>query len=710
MAKSTQVQIEALWFQYLKPRLPIWLPSLVAFFLYLPAVHGGLVWDDPLFLQHPLYRDPAGWVEALSRPFLLSPNYYRPLAVASFLLSGSAPVINHLVSIALHALNSALVAGLAFWRMSRPSTGSRGYFLALAAGLIYGSHPVLIEGVAFISGRFDLMATAFLLLTLLVETHPPDHRWVRSLIAGLTVFLAALSKEMAVAIVLVLPLWHLSLRVRPNPVLDQATNERAETRGSSWLERLKLVLEVNWPAYLGVALAVLGYLGLRYFNLGYLYAPESGRALDPGSILQHLLLVGRSLSQYVLLTLWPFGLLAPIHHSPLPIPLSDLAAWASLALSLLISYGLLLWIQRDPESGWLAAGAVVALAPVLNLLPLELGGGAFVAERFLVFPLSLIVVAVVLLVARKGVQFVFALVGIWMVAALATVQVTVPRWRSDQALWEWALRRAPLSATPYTNLALEAVDQGDSSRALALAERALQLDPRSANAHDQRGLALFHLGRFKEAELAFAQAVALEADHGLYWSNLAGALREQGRLAEAERLLLEEALRLDPLLGTAHFNLGLVYLSADRPDLANSALRRAIDLLPPARALEVQSFLAQTGDPARWLRLGDLLLSLEDPQGALDAYDQAEQLGSRALDLAVGRSAARIELGELDQAEALLQAAMMSAPEDPRLHNNLGLIAHARGDLQAAREHFERAIELAPEWDGPRKNLDTLER
>lgn len=204
----------------------------------------------------------------------------------------------------------------------------------------------------------------------------------------------------------------------------------------------------------------------------------------------------------------------------------------------------------------------------------------------------------------------------------------MPHWRSDRTLWEWGLRRAPRSYTLYTNLALVAVEQGNPTLGLALAEQALQRDPNEDDARNHRGLALFHLGEYAEAEAAFARAVELAPENGLYWSNLAGALREQGRLEEAERLLLDEALPRRPSLWVTHFNLGLVYLKADRPDLA---------------------------------------------------------------------------------VEALLQGALVGAPEDARLHHNLGLVAQQRGDTEAARSLFERAAELAPQWELPRENLEALE-
>jgi superkiller protein 3 len=276
------------------------------------------------------------------------------------------------------------------------------------------------------------------------------------------------------------------------------------------------------------------------------------------------------------------------------------------------------------------------------------------------------------------------------------------------SLWEWGLQRAPISATPNTNLSLVYTNQGNPDLGLVLADQALQRDPKEANAYNNLGLALFQLGRLQEAESIFRQAIDLEPENPMYWNNLAGALREQDRLAEAEQILLDEALRLDPLLGMVHFNLGLVYLKANRPDLAASALSSALELMPGESAREVGYFLEQTRDPGRWLALGDLLLAKGEVDGALVAFAQADVFGAEPLDLVVGRSAAWITSGDLDQAETALEAALLGAPEDPRLYNNLGLIAQRRGDDEAGRGYFEKAAELAPEWDVPLQNLESL--
>jgi Flp pilus assembly protein TadD len=676
----------------------LWAPALVAFLLYLPALQGGLVWDDSLFLNHPLYRDPAHWAQALSQPFLLSANYFRPLGMATFLLEGAAggtPELRHLVNVLLHVLNSALVTLLVARLAAAGGDQLRARRAALAAGLLYGVHPALLEGVAFISSRFDLLVTAFLLLALLADQRLRGRRWLRPMVVGLAVFLAALSKEMAVAIIAVLPVWHLGVRAERTPEGAGSTEDRQTSTVS---------------VYLAVGLGLVAYLGLRYAALGYLYLPTSGKHLTVGSPWQHVLLVGRSLAEYALLALWPFTTLRPIHFSELPLPAGDIGAWLALVGSGALVAGLIGWIRRDGTTGPFFAAAALALLPVLNVLPLELSGGAFAAERFLLFPLALLALSVGRLLGRGAGPGLWPLLALWLCAAVTVVQLTVPYWQSESALWEWGLRRSPGSPTPHTNLALVAINQGQPAEGLALANQALAIDPEASNAWNQRGLALIHLGRYAEAEAAFAQAIDVEPGNALYWSNLAGALREQGDLGHSERILLAEALRRDDALGMAHFNLGLVYLQGDRPDLAIPAFERAVGLLASEEAAQVEEFLAQSRDPIRWLRLGELLVAHGDPRGALVAFAQAQEMGAPSVDAAVGRSTALIVLQEWEDAEASLHAALLTAPQDARAYNNLGLIAEARGHTEDARRLFERSIALAPEWQTPQQNLERLGR
>ncbi|MBN2449006.1 MAG: hypothetical protein JXR77_01375, partial [Lentisphaeria bacterium] len=155
-------------------RLARWaalLPPLAVVLLYLPARHHGLVWDDELFLgpraPEPLAQ--ALW-DALAQPFELSANFYRPAAMLSFLLdrglADGAPWALHLHNALLHAA-SALLVTVVSRRLLPDGAGTAGTgrlapWLPALAGLAYAAHPALVEAVAFVSGRFDLLLAFFL--------------------------------------------------------------------------------------------------------------------------------------------------------------------------------------------------------------------------------------------------------------------------------------------------------------------------------------------------------------------------------------------------------------------------------------------------------------------------------------------------------------------------------------------------------------------
>ncbi len=592
-------RIKFKWFKKIDHRWLVAAPALIVAVVYLPALSNGLVWDDITFLSDlPLYRDPALWMDALRQPFVISANYFRPLALLTFVaelrIGGLNPTLFHLTNVLLHALNTALVAVLArhLWS-SDDGDDAAGDWLAVGAGLLYGLHPALLEGVTFVSSRFDLLLTAFLLLALVADVTLRQRRVARALTVGLAFLLAALTKEMAVTLAIVLPLWHLVTRERSLRPLSQFWRDLRQSG--------------DLLTYEAVLAAGVIYLYIRYVSLGYLLLPLTG--IPTGGLLQHLLLVARSLGEYGLLIVWPFTTLTPIHYSALPIPTNDPATLASLVVVLVVIVDLVVLVRRAPRSGWLALAGALSLLPVINILPLDLTGGAFIAERFLLFPLTLLALAAVPLLRplaawRSRPASVRGVLGqllppLWLAASVLIIQTVLPFWRSDLTLWEWGARRAPFSATPLTNLARLYSEQGDSEAGLEAAQQAVNLDPTNSMAWNNAGLALFHQQRYAEAQQAFERAANLQPGNALFWNNLAAVLMEQGQLREAERVLLDESLGRNPNQPLAHLNLGAVYLQTDRPDLAIQHLQVALRLLPPDQTAKAEAMLAQAEELLR---------------------------------------------------------------------------------------------------------------
>ena len=143
--------------------LPVWqggLIILLVFLAYLPALRGGFIWDDDVYVtNNPLLTAPDG----LRRIWFSmdSPSQYFPLTYTVFRIEhslwGLNPAGYHCVNILLHAINALLV-----WRLLK-RLSVPGAWLAAA---IFALHPVQVESVAWITELKSVLSLFFILLTL----------------------------------------------------------------------------------------------------------------------------------------------------------------------------------------------------------------------------------------------------------------------------------------------------------------------------------------------------------------------------------------------------------------------------------------------------------------------------------------------------------------------------------------------------------------
>jgi type IV pilus assembly protein PilF len=117
--------------------------------------------------------------------------------------------------------------------------------------------------------------------------------------------------------------------------------------------------------------------------------------------------------------------------------------------------------------------------------------------------------------------------------------------------------------------------------ALEQFQTAVKLDPEYADAHLYVGVAQAELARWQEAVDAYKKALALPTltvPH-LAHQNLGLALYHLKRYREAETAL-RFAISLEPTMEGPYYNLGLVYLAEGRREDARAAWQRARDLAP----------------------------------------------------------------------------------------------------------------------------------
>lgn len=506
-----------------------WIPGLLVLLAALlaqgPALDGSFVYDDHYYvLGNPAVSGEASpWTTPLGTAWQ---GLWRPLTVASMAAQWTNPpdpAAFHAVDLGLHALVSLLVLGLAL-RLGLSTAG------ATLAGLLFALHPVHAEAVAWVSGRAEVLAAAFVLTGWIAHR---GRGTGSALLAGACVLLAGLSKENA----LVAP----GLFLLGDLVIGR--EDGPPTLGGH-ARRL-----------LPSALAVLALIGLRVNLLEHAF-PDHGPFLETdfaGRVVVALAVLGRSLR----LLAWPHPLRVEYQKDEVELaePL-DLLAVAALVL-------VFVWSRRRlPVLAMGLAMIPLALFPVLHLVPI----GEPFAERFLYLPSVPFCLALgaglgawidAEATRRAGRGTALVLSAALVVAGLAGSRRAAARFRDDLTLWAHTARAAPhvaLARYNHGSFLREAgrwhAESRDRPGALDELTASLELSPRhvwSGWAHlalasaalDTRpptpprpGTAASHLRQALDCDAWLVEARLLLADLALAYPEVVGRSEALDALAE----------------------------------------------------------------------------------------------------------------------------------------------------------------------------------
>src|SRR5438552_7077792 len=122
---------------------------------YLPAIRAGFIWDDPDYvINNSNLRSLPGLFDTWFHPLSL-PQYY-PLVHTTFWIEyhlwGLEPIGYHLVNVLLH-IGSALL----IWLILNKLEVSGAYL----AACVFALHPVMVESVAWITERKNVLSCVF---------------------------------------------------------------------------------------------------------------------------------------------------------------------------------------------------------------------------------------------------------------------------------------------------------------------------------------------------------------------------------------------------------------------------------------------------------------------------------------------------------------------------------------------------------------------
>ena len=171
-----------------------------------------------------------------------------------------------------------------------------------------------------------------------------------------------------------------------------------------------------------------------------------------------------------------------------------------------------------------------------------------------------------------------------------------------------ALQVDPDSAEAHNNAGNVFRDRGDPAAAEAAYRRALALKPGLVEARYNLGNVLRATGRLPESVAAYREAIARRPGEFLYHTALGAALKEAGELEDA-RAAFEQALSLRPDHARTHNDLGNVLRDLGAYDESRRAFERAIELEP--RLVETHN------------NLGNLLKATGEAEAAQDGFRRA---------------------------------------------------------------------------------------
>ncbi len=440
------------------------------------------------------------------------------------------------------------------------------------------------------------------------------------------------------------------------------------------------------------SLAAWGAIALAWVALTAAVQPRA--ALDVvASAWGRVVVAGDALAFYARHVLWPAALAVDYGRSPAAVLAHPGAAWA---LALPAAVGALAWIARRRAPSFVAAAAVFAcgLAPVLGFIPFEFQNHSTVADRYLYVALLGPALGVAAALRRPRLAaIVAAAIGVAaLLGARSAAQVRV--WKDTETLFAHALEVNPRSAVAHNLYGLALARAGRADDALAHYAEAIRLRPAYAEAHYHRGLALLGLGRAAEAEAAFAEAIRRRPEFVDAHNNLGVALARQERRAEAAAAF-ERALALRPDDPEAHTNLGNALAREGRPAEARAHYERALAARPDS--------------PEALGNLGALLAREGDAAGAVDCLERAVRLRPESSALRANLGLLLLSLGRNDEAIAHLSEAVRldAGSWEAQMHLARALAAAGRADEARAAHDAARRLNPALPESGPGEGEST---
>ncbi len=244
---------------------------------------------------------------------------------------------------------------------------------------------------------------------------------------------------------------------------------------------------------------------------------------------------------------------------------------------------------------------------------------------------------------------------------------------------------------------------------------ALQIDPRSADAHYQLARTYLRSGQTQAARREFSEAVTLDPKNSDAELQLASLLLA-GRQYDEAAAKATAVLAADPGNARAHSILGSKYALTRDVENAVSEYRKSVQLEPhwvevyaglgavylaagrtaEAEAIYRKAIDANPNSSQAHLSLGQFLFSQGKTAEAVAEVRAAAGLDPQAVPVQLTLVNAYIAAGKVSEAEALCRKLKTVAPDDPQGYQALGLFYASMGQKEKAVAEFQSVMGAKP--------------
>ncbi len=272
----------------------------------------------------------------------------------------------------------------------------------------------------------------------------------------------------------------------------------------------------------------------------------------------------------------------------------------------------------------------------------------------------------------------------------------------------------------------ELKDAGKFEQAIASYQKALEIEPDSAEALNQLGEVYFVRGRLAEALGVCQQALKIQPDFALGYKTLGNVLQGQGKIDAAIRAY-SKAVEIKPEFAEAHANLGSMFYRQGQWESAVSCYERALELKPELVAIysnlgkvlqqlgrldeavacwrKAMELSAGSGNADFYVSMGSACLLQGRLEEAFGSFQRAISLKPDLAEAHCNIGSVLLQQGKPEEAIASCQKALELKPNLAEAHSNMGLALQQQGKIEAAIGSFQKAIEWKPDLIEAHENL-----